>query len=490
MIESNSGDNTIHLQQHNHGNDGLPPIGSSPVPSIHDPSLLSKLGVYYGIGMNVNNVLGSGIVTTPGIIWNSVKSPVIVLILWLIGGLVSMAGSLTYVELGAMHKISVYQMNFEIIKNIQYYFSAIRPGIISAVLQSAAQYFWCTITGSYNLEEEDRNKDGWKLKFFPFWCIKLIAITFLWIITIYHMLSNTWASYINQTLAVIKFFTYLTIAIVGICRFFLDREKSLSNWQEPLDGDANIAAYSSSVLLIMFSYDGWNNLNYSLDEFKNPGKQLIKSNSISVGIVTIMYLLVNVAFISVIPKGDVLDNKTTNETIAVSFFNHLFRSDAIVRMFTLLIVLSVIGTAAANVWSGSRVIVAAARSKFFPIYSDQLKNWHDNYNTPINALLAQCIWCSLIILFVGSSFTITSYELFSKFAMYSFWIFYFATGVGLLVLRRQSPQKKRPFRKAENVPENEIIQRKENRRGKQKDRNKNSNGKIPESTSEFYPGTY
>ncbi|CAI2169621.1 7255_t:CDS:2 [Funneliformis geosporum] len=375
MIESNSGDNTIHLQQHNHGNDGLPPIGSSPVPSIHDPSLLSKLGVYYGIGMNVNNVLGSGIVTTPGIIWNSVKSPVIVLILWLIGGLVSMAGSLTYVELGAMHKIS-------------------------------------------------------------------------------------------------------------------DREKSLSNWQEPLDGDANIAAYSSSVLLIMFSYDGWNNLNYSLDEFKNPGKQLIKSNSISVGIVTIMYLLVNVAFISVIPKGDVLDNKTTNETIAVSFFNHLFRSDAIVRMFTLLIVLSVIGTAAANVWSGSRVIVAAARSKFFPIYSDQLKNWHDNYNTPINALLAQCIWCSLIILFVGSSFTITSYELFSKFAMYSFWIFYFATGVGLLVLRRQSPQKKRPFRKAENVPENEIIQRKENRRGKQKDRNKNSNGKIPESTSEFYPGTY
>jgi amino acid transporter len=64
------------------------------------------LGVVYGIGMNVNNITGSGIVTTPGIIWNSVKSPGIVLLLWFIGGVVSMSGSLSYVELGAIHRIS------------------------------------------------------------------------------------------------------------------------------------------------------------------------------------------------------------------------------------------------------------------------------------------------------------------------------------------------------------------------------------------------
>jgi len=64
------------------------------------------LGVIYGIGMNINNIIGSGIVTTPGSIWNSVKSPGIVLLLWLIGGIISLAGSLTYVELGVIHKIS------------------------------------------------------------------------------------------------------------------------------------------------------------------------------------------------------------------------------------------------------------------------------------------------------------------------------------------------------------------------------------------------
>lgn len=88
--------------------------------SIYAPSRMSRmsvienpqdkqnkiLGVAYGIGLNVNNVIGSGIVTTPGIIWNMIKSPGTVLLLWLIGGIVSMAGSLSYVELGVIHKIS------------------------------------------------------------------------------------------------------------------------------------------------------------------------------------------------------------------------------------------------------------------------------------------------------------------------------------------------------------------------------------------------
>jgi len=60
----------------------------------------SIFGVVYGIGMNVNEIIGSGIVTSPGFIWKAVKSPGVVLSLWLIGGFVAMSGSLSYVELG------------------------------------------------------------------------------------------------------------------------------------------------------------------------------------------------------------------------------------------------------------------------------------------------------------------------------------------------------------------------------------------------------
>jgi amino acid transporter len=83
-------------------------ITVSPQESVIDQTIGRKelLGVVFGIGMNVNNVIGSGIVTSPGSIWKVIKSPWIVLLLWLVGGIVSMTGSLSYVELGAIHKIS------------------------------------------------------------------------------------------------------------------------------------------------------------------------------------------------------------------------------------------------------------------------------------------------------------------------------------------------------------------------------------------------
>jgi len=66
---------------------------------------------------------------------------------------------------------------------------------------------------------------------------------------------------------------------------------------------------------------------------------------------SIIDLLINVAFISVVPEIEILGGRKVNETIAATFFSKLFNgSDAMVRIFTFLIVLSVIGTAASNIW--------------------------------------------------------------------------------------------------------------------------------------------
>ncbi|RGB35808.1 amino acid/polyamine transporter I [Rhizophagus diaphanus] len=427
----------------------------------------SLLGVFYGIGMNVNNMIGAGIVSSPGTVWNTVKSPGIVLSLWLIGGIVSMAGSLTYVELGAIHKISGGETKYlqtaypnpKLLMSYLFSFMfvlVIKPGLLCAILQIGAQYFWYTIKGetyiqTYKPESEKTLSDddipelnliGWYLPFSPFWFVKFLAILLLFVITVYHMLSNRWAAIINQVLAIIKLITYSIIAIAGIYELCQKKEISSNNWKTQLNGNTDIAGYSSAILLIMFAYNGWNNLNYSLDEFRNPEKKLILSNSISVAIVTVIYFLVNVAFISVVPKEqieskDKIDNDNNHETIAAEFFNQLFGKQ-FTRIFTFLVLLSIMGTAAVEVWSGSRVIVAAANSDLFPKYSQKLKNWNERFNTPINALLAQFVWCSFLMIFVGGSFSISNFELFSKLASYSYWIFYLATGIGLLLIRRRS----------------------------------------------------
>ncbi|PKY16259.1 hypothetical protein RhiirB3_402673 [Rhizophagus irregularis] len=145
----------------------------------------------------------------------------------------------------------------------------------------------------------------------------------------------------------IKLITYSIIALAGIYRLASNWSVSRFNWEHPINGGPNILAYSSSILLIMFSYDGWNTLNCK--SF---------NNSISVGIVTLMYLFVNIAFISVVPQESISNNNNIDETIAATFFYRLF---------------------------GKSVVV------FYVI---------------------------------------------STFSMYSYWIFYFVTGIGLLLIRQ------------------------------------------------------
>ncbi|RIA87997.1 kinase-like domain-containing protein [Glomus cerebriforme] len=99
-------------------------------------------------------------------------------------------------------------------------------------------------------------------------------------------------------------------------------------------------------------------------------------------------LLVNIEFILVVPAEALLDNdKSSDETIAEVFFYKLFgQSPVTIRIFTALIVLSVISTVVTEIWSGLRVIVVAAETNFFLKYSKKLRTWNawnDSYNTPV-----------------------------------------------------------------------------------------------------------
>jgi amino acid transporter len=82
------------------------------------------------------------------------------------------------------------------------------------------------------------------------------------------------------------------------------------------------------------------------------------------------------------------------------------------------------------------VITEVAKLEFFfPKYTRELEleNLNPRFRTPISALVVQFVWCTLIIIFVGSTFTTASFTMLSTFAMFSYWMFYPITGIGLLV---------------------------------------------------------
>jgi len=80
--------------------------------------------------------------------------------------------------------------------------------------------------------------------------IKLMAVLILFVITVYHMISNRWANYINQTLAAVKVATYSIIAFAGLYRLCANPESRV-NWEKQLSGNTDATAYSTSILLVI-----------------------------------------------------------------------------------------------------------------------------------------------------------------------------------------------------------------------------------------------
>jgi amino acid transporter len=145
---------------------------------------------------------------------------------------------------------------------------------------------------------------------------------------------------------------------------------------------------------------------------------------------------VNVAFISVVPKVKVEEfnfDKIIEEELYIKLFGEKGG-----RIFLSFIIFSVIGTAASSIFSGSRVLAHAAQLKYIPIFSDKLK-WDRKEEAPRSALIAQFMWCSLLIILLHGGVSFDTYESFILFFQYSSCFFYTLTGIGLLYLRRIKP---------------------------------------------------
>ncbi|CAG8521860.1 12605_t:CDS:2 [Ambispora gerdemannii] len=395
-------------------------------------------------------MIGAGIFSSPGLVLSAIQSPGIALILWVVGGIFAMFGSLSY--LGS----SIPDGGGEIVylkrayprprALFSYMFSfamivAIQPAYTSAISNVFAQYFLYLVKAKGHcdidyLHPKEYNAD-WN-----FWQIRLCSLAAIVIITIYHMASNKWANRINQTLTIIKMSTLLTISIIGLATIPRVINDENANWKNMFPSDVNISARSLTAALmpILFAYGGWNNLNYTLDEFVDPKTKLFTSNIISVGIVTFLYLCANIAYTNV-PLSKITGNNEPSEIIASKFAFQVGGFD-LARVLSLFVSLSAFGALAANVWAGSRVIVAAARRNYIP-FSSWLQQWNEDTDTPIFALITQAVWSSLIIIVYPHN---DPFKFFISLGEYCMWIFLFLSVLGLLFLRHSKPNLFRPFK--------------------------------------------
>lgn len=402
-------------------------------------------------------MIGSGIFIVSADMARGVGSAGWLLMIWLLTGVVTVAAALSYGELaGMMPKAGgqyVYiQRAFGSLTSFVYgwtVFMVIQTGTIAAVAVAFTKYTAVFIP-ALNPEYVLFNVAGMKIS----WGI-LFAMSSIVLLTFINTRGIQSGKMIQNVFTIAKLASLFGLIIIGVGYGFKsgmlsqnfqnawEASKSSSEGVTMLGGTALLMAVGVSMIGSLFSADAWNNVTFIAAEIKNPKRNIPLSLFFGTLIVTTLYLLANVAYLSILPLqgsadgADVLARGIQYaefDRVATAAMSVIF-NDAAAGIMALLIMVSTFGCNNGLILAGARLYYAMAQDGLFLKQASEL-----NQNAvPAKALWFQCIWSCLLCL-SGNYGQLLSYCTFGSL------IFYMVTIAGIFVLRRKEPDAERPYK--------------------------------------------
>jgi len=204
-----------------------------------------------------------------------------------------------------------------------------------------------------------------------------------------------------------------------------------------------VLAFGAALVGSLFSSDAWNNVTFAAAEVKNPQRNLPLSLLLGTGLVTLLYILANVAYLSTLPLVGSADGATvfargiqhaTQDRVGTAAAEVLFGSSGTMLM-AIAILISTFGCANGLILAGARVYYAMARDGVFFRRVGSL----NAKAVPAAGLIVQSVWVSLLCL-TGTYGQLLNYVIFAAL------VFYVMTTIGLFILRAKRPDAERPYR--------------------------------------------
>jgi amino acid transporter len=194
--------------------------------------------------------------------------------------------------------------------------------------------------------------------------------------------------------------------------------------------------WGSAMIFVLLSYGGWNEAAYISAEIQNPRRNMVRSLLWSIGIITTLYVLINVAFL----RGLGLAGMSQSKAIAADLMRQVLGEPGAI-LISVLIVITALGSLNASVFTGARTNYAFGQDvRLFRF----LGRWQSQANIPITGFLVQGAIALLLVLM--GTLTRNGFEAMVDYTAPVFWFFFLLSGISLLVLRRKDPQRSRPFR--------------------------------------------
>ncbi len=403
-------------------------------PANSRPELSRDLGVSHASAVVVGTIIGSGIFLVPAEMMQDVGSAKLVYLAWVVGGLLSFAGALTYAELGAMKPQAggeyVYVRDgYGPLGGFLYgwtWFVIAKPASVATIVTGLVR-----ILGTFSV--------------FSFFSVNVVSAP----------LAVTWGQVVAITAAIlISFLNYLGIkkagefqliftllkvaiilGIVFVCFSGIGHApgRGWSNFAGSFGGaTGGVAGFMAALVAALWAYDGWNDLNMVAGEVKQPERNIPIALIAGVAAVGLLYVLVNAGVQYVLP-AEVIAASPRPASDAIALI--LGRVGA--GIVSAGIAVSMLVTLNGTIMSGARVPFAMARDGYF---FRSLAEVHPRFHTPSIAIAVQAA-LSILLLLVGANFR----QLFSL-AIFAEWLFYMIAGSTVFLFRWREPNAVRPYR--------------------------------------------
>jgi APA family basic amino acid/polyamine antiporter len=398
-------------------------------------ALKRQLGLTTAILVVVASMIGTGIFITTGTLLKMTHNAFLILILWVVGGIVAITGSLCYAELATVWPDVGGEYVY--LKNTFGFLPSFLTGWISLVVGFSApvatssislvkylNQFWLTIMQNSGDISNVLSGD---------WTQRIIAAAIIFIFGSIHILGVKRGSRIQNVLTLIKLLIVVSLVGFGIYMADWSMSERLSSSYPWAEGEptAGIPIYGLVLLIIMFSYSGWNGASYIGGEIKNPGRNLPRALFFGTLITMVIYIGLNVVFLMSTPGQELMGKDAVGAVASRNLFGA-----GVSSFFTLGIAVILLSSVSVQMMIGPRVYYAMARDRMIFQY---LAYENPRFNTPSVSISIQMV-LAIFYVFVGTAQTLMEYM---GFALS---IFPLLTVVGLVYLRYKKPNLNRPFR--------------------------------------------
>ena len=375
------------------------------------------LGLFDVVTIIVGIVIGSGIFKLPGLVAQSCPSETAFLLVWLAGGVMSLIGALCYAELASTYPNAGGDYSF-IHRAFGGGMSFLFAWCRMTVIQTGSIAFLGFFVGDYLTVVYSLGRYSPAL-------YAAITIAGLTAINLVGIRQGKWA----QSLFTAAIVTGL-LMVVGF-GFAGTPAEAVIEPHRPSMG------LGMAMVFVLLAFGGWNESAYVSAEIKHPERNIVRSLMIGLAGVTIVYLLVNLAYLRVLGLHGMAESRNVAQDLVKATIGERF-----VPVITFCVVFAVLSSANATIISGARSNYALGRD--FKLFRS-LGAWNSRTSTPVAALIVQgLIAIGLVVL--GTAIDVdTGFETMVAYTTPVFWFFFFLVGVALFVLRRKDPTRRRVF---------------------------------------------